>query len=245
MSDGSAAASSRAGRRAAYERLRAERPQMFANPPGTPIEIVFDEKLQDEAAGLSAEAQRDRGLPAEFGDIGVLYEDSYLKLVKDAVRFPSGRLGTYIRTFAAVEGEGVVVFATAADGRIALVRHYRHGCREWHWEFPRGFAEPGLGGAQNAAKEMQEEVGVAAGTVNFLGWLDGQDSDHKVGVYHVTADLPEEPEVTAEAAEEGIDGIRLVTARQLESMIRAGELTDMFTLSAYAIAVAGGVVARP
>ncbi|MFD0517877.1 NUDIX hydrolase [Paractinoplanes durhamensis] len=108
-------------RRAAYDRLRAERPRLFVNPPGVPLEIVFDEELQEQA-----------------GDIGVLYADEYLVLVKDAVRFPSGRIGTYIRTVPAVDGEAVVVFATAPDGRVALARHFRHGCREWHWEVARG-----------------------------------------------------------------------------------------------------------
>jgi ADP-ribose pyrophosphatase len=204
----------------AYERLRAERPRLFANPPGTPLEIVFDQPRPDT---------------------GVVYEDDYLKLVKDVVRFPSGRIGTYIRTVSAVDGEPVVVLATAPDGRVALVRHFRHGCREWHWEMPRGFAEPGTGGPANAAREMRDELGVSPAGVELLGRLDEQESEHKVGVYHAVADFPEHPPVTAEAIEEGIGEIVLVEVAELRRMIRTGEITDLYTLGAFALAVAAGL----
>ena len=243
MTEQGAPATSAAGRRAAYARLRAERPHLFGNDPGTPIEILLDPDLQDQAAASSAQQQRDLGLPDEFGDVGVWYEDPYIKLVKDAVRFPSGRIGTYIRTFAAVDSGSVLVVPTTRDGRIALIRHYRHGCREWHWELPRGFAEPGVPGAENVAKEIREELGATATDVTLLARIDQETAD-KVGVYHCVVDLPDDAELSAESIEEGISEVRLVTARELESMILAGELTDMFTLSAYATAVAAGVITR-
>jgi ADP-ribose pyrophosphatase len=211
--------------REAYDRLRAERPGMFVNPPGSPIEIVFDADAQEE-----------------YGDVGVLYEDAYLKLVKDVVRFPSGRLGTYVRTCAAVDGEGVVMVVTAPDGRIVLVRHFRHGCREWHWELPRGFAEAGLDGPDNATKEIREELGIIPEGVTLLGRLDEQQSDRKVGVYHATAAIPDDLALTDDATEEGIDQVRLFTAYQLRSMIVDGEITDLFTLGAYALMVTKGLL---
>jgi ADP-ribose pyrophosphatase len=213
---------SASARRSAYERLRAERPRLFVNPAGCPIEILED-----------------------GDDVGVMYEDAYIKLVKDPVRFPSGRIGTYIRTIPAVDGTGVVVLATVPDGRIVLVRHFRHGCREWHWEFPRGFGEPGLDGPANVGKELGEELGAAPTGVDPIGRLDDQESDLRVGVYHARIEGIAEHDLTAGAIEEGIDEVRLVTGTRLREMIAGGEVDDMFTLGAYALAQAAGVIDRP
>ena len=212
--------------RSAYERLRAERPPLFVNPPDCPIEIMADDTTGDEV-------------------VGVLYEDPYIKLVKDPVRFRSGRIGTYIRIVPATVDEPVVVLATVPDGRIVLVRHFRHGCREWHWEFPRGFGEAGLDSVANVHKELTEELGAAPKEVTLLGRLDDEESDGRTGVYHAVVDVTGGSPLTADAIEEGIDEVRLVTGEQLRSMIAAGEIDDMFTLSVYALARAAGVLDRP
>jgi ADP-ribose pyrophosphatase len=231
--------------REAYDRLRAQRPDLFANPDGVPVEILLDADEQAEAAAASARQQRELGLPEAFGDVGVWYRDPYLTLVKDAVRFPSGRIGTYIRIFAADDSEAVVVLATTPDGRIVLVRHFRHGCREWHWEFPRGFGEAALSGIGNAAKELFEEIGRTGESITRLGAIDEQDAAGRIGVYHAVVDLGANAELTEGAAEEGITEVRPVTAAELTAMIRAGDVTDMYTLSAWAVAVASGVVPAP
>src|SRR6185369_7667754 len=124
----------------AYEDLRRERPASFNNPSGAPIEIIFDADVQRQASDESAKLLAERGLPPDNGDVGVVYADQYIRLVKDAVRFASGRLGTYIRIMAASDGVPAVVVPILSDSRLALVHHFRHSSREWHWEFPRGFA---------------------------------------------------------------------------------------------------------
>ncbi|WP_155370541.1 NUDIX hydrolase [Catellatospora vulcania] len=128
------------------------------------------------------------------------------------------------------------------DGRILLVRHFRHATRRWHWETPRGFAEPGADGAATAAREIEEEVGVPADEVIFLGALD-VDTGAEVGGDEIylarLARVPEEH--PAGAAEEGIDEFRAVTADEFTQMIRDGRLGDAFTLAAYAYAQVRGL----
>ncbi|MEU8231554.1 NUDIX hydrolase [Actinoplanes sp. NPDC048967] len=231
----------RAQRLARYDELRAERPQLFVNPPDAAYEIVFDQAGQNRVADESAAKLRAVGKPEEYGDIGVIYEDSFVIGVRDAVRFRDGRMGPYIRVLGAVAGTGAAVMPVLPDGRIVLIRHFRHDPRSWRWEIPRGFAEPGADGVTTAGRELTEELGVPVGQVELLGrFANGAESDE---IFLARLDVPELPaEGTRDAFLEGIDDVRLVTREQLEAMMVAGEMTDSFTLAAYAFAVARGAL---
>lgn len=98
-----------------YEALRAARPELFRNLPDG-IEI-----LTDPAAVAAAG--------------GVLYRDRYLTLLRDPVRFPDGREGTYIRSIGTTAEPGCVVLPLL-DGEVVLIEHFRHATRSWHWELP-------------------------------------------------------------------------------------------------------------
>jgi ADP-ribose pyrophosphatase len=226
----------RADRLAAYDRLREQRPHLFTNPPQAAYAILFDRADQDRVADEAAARLRVRGIPEEYGDIGVVYEDDYLGVVRDAVRFRSGRLGAYVRTVSAEPGQAAAVLPVLPDGRLVLVRHFRHASRRWHWEIPRGFAEPGADPADNALRELREELGLTADEVLPLGLLDGEGDPDAIFLARV-AEPP-----TALDAEEGVDDVRLVTLPGLVTMIASGELADPYTLAAYAFAVARGLL---
>jgi ADP-ribose pyrophosphatase len=210
-----------------YDQVRAERPGRFANPPGAAYEIIFDRPAQ-----LACEA--------EHGPMGVVFEDRFFIVLRDTVRFADGRVGPYIRMLGAADGTGAAVLPVLADGRVLLVRHFRHEQRDWCWEIPRGFPEPGEDGPATAARELAEEVGVRVTGLEVLGRL-GLDEIclARLAAADLPADLP------AGAAEEGIDAIRLVTAGELTGMIAEGVVTDGFLLAAYAFATARGVLSGP
>lgn len=231
----------RAQRLARYDELRAERPHLFVNPPDAAYEIVFDETGQSQVADESAAKLRAVGKPEEYGDIGVIYEDSFVIGVRDAVRFRDGGLGPFIRIMGSVVGTGAAVLPVLPDGRIVLIRHFRHDSRSWHWEIPRGFAEPGADGATTAGRELTEELGVPVGKVELLGrFANDAEFDE---IFLARLDVPELPaEGTRDAFLEGIDDVRLVTREQLEAMMVAGEMTDSYTLAAYGFAVARGAL---
>jgi len=86
----------RSAKLARYEELRAQRPHLFHNPDGGAYEILFDRADQDHVSDEAAAALRERGRPEEYGDVGVAYEDPYLIVVRDAVRFPGGRRGAFV-----------------------------------------------------------------------------------------------------------------------------------------------------
>ena len=56
---------------------------------------------------------------------------------------------------------GVAVLPILADGRIALLRNWRHAIGGWSWEAAKGFVESGEDPAAAALREMAEETGLA------------------------------------------------------------------------------------
>jgi ADP-ribose pyrophosphatase len=62
----------------------------------------------------------------------------------------------------------VVVIPRLPDGRVLLVRQYRHAVRETLWELVAGGIEPGETPRQSAQRELQEETGYRARTLKLL-----------------------------------------------------------------------------
>lgn len=55
-----------------------------------------------------------------------------------------------------------------ADGRIVLVRQYRHAAGRMLWEIPAGTAEPDESCDRGAVRELQEETGYTADSLELL-----------------------------------------------------------------------------
>ncbi|GAT66110.1 NUDIX hydrolase [Planomonospora sphaerica] len=235
--------SRRDARLAAYEKLQAARPHLFANPPGAAFEILFDRADQDFVSEQGAAWARANGLPEEYGDIGVVYQDAYTMMVRDAVRFRTGDRGAYFRVCPAADGVAAAVLPVLDDGRVVLLRHFRHADRRWHWEIPRGFAEGEADGEETARREVGEELGCEVRDLVRLGTMVS-DSGMTPGGGDVYLGLIDHREFEAvgdgPGKDEGIDAKKVVGADDLRSMIAAGEIDDSFTLTAYALAVAQG-----
>jgi ADP-ribose pyrophosphatase len=77
--------------------------------------------------------------------------------------------GRRLRRQVAVHPGAVGVVPVLADGRLALVRQYRHGPRERTLEIPAGTLEAGEPPETCARRELEEEVGLRAGGMVPLG----------------------------------------------------------------------------
>ena len=89
-----------------------------------------------------------------------LYEGRVITLVKDTVAMPEG--GDSVREVVRHIG-AVCVVAVDDEGRVVLVRQYRHPVGGYLWELPAGLrdsdGEPPL---ETAKRELAEEVQLAA-----------------------------------------------------------------------------------
>mgnify|MGYP000991534652 CR=1 FL=1 len=56
------------------------------------------------------------------------------------------------------------------EGRIGLLRLYRHAIGELTWEVPRGFVEAGESPGDAAARELEEEAGLIVDKDNAPRW---------------------------------------------------------------------------
>ncbi|MFF1692771.1 NUDIX hydrolase [Streptomyces sp. NPDC058257] len=231
-----------------YDALREQRPELFENPPGAACEILLDRADQERASDEASRAAVAAGLPESTGDIGVVYRDPYFRLVRDAVRFAHDkdrRLGTYIRIVPVSVSGGAAVLPVLTDGRVVLLHHFRHADRAWHWEIPRGFGAPGEDGAGTAAREVQEELGVHVADFTYLGAVS-PDTGLRAGVDHLylarigAAQLADRPARGARV--EGIDAYQAVPQGEFRAMVADRRISDAFTLSAYALAMAQGLL---
>jgi ADP-ribose pyrophosphatase len=230
----------RAGRLRAYSDLRRNRPDLFLNPPDSAYIIELDPVTQDTVTAIQRRRMHDAGLPAEYGDVGVVYQDEFLSIVRDAVRFRDGRLGSYIRIVPAARlGAGGSVVLPLVDGGVMLARHFRHATRTWQWEAPRGFPEPGEEPADTAARELTEELGLTPVELVYLGPIHPDTGLSPSAMHVFTAPVTGAPE--AERLE-GIDEVRRLSPAELDLWITEGRISDAPTLAAIAIARSRGLL---
>ena len=65
----------------------------------------------------------------------------------------------------------VNIIPVTIQGRVVLIRQWRHGIREAALEIPGGMVDPGETPAQAAARELLEETGCRAESLVDLGWV--------------------------------------------------------------------------
>ncbi len=116
------------------------------------------------------------------------------------------------------------------DGTVVMVRQYREAAGGFILEVPAGKLDPGERPEDCAVREVEEEVGLAAGRLHPLGYIHTTPgfTDEKIWLYAAT-DLT----ATAQALEEDevIEVIEMPLADALEK-IATGDITDSMTICA-------------
>lgn len=90
-----------------------------------------------------------------------LHTGKVFSLVVDHVEYPDGSRG--VREVAVHPG-GAVTLPLLDDGRILLIRQFRHPARQWFFELPAGKLEPKEDPLSCAQRELEEETGFTAST---------------------------------------------------------------------------------
>lgn len=142
-------------------------------------------------------------MPAEWVTLASRYvlDNRWLRVRED--RCLTG-LGTIVDAYYVIErSDFAMVVALGQDGRALLVRQYKHGCGRIVCECPAGYVLPGEDPAAAAVRELREETGYAAGSVEPLGALFASPatSTHRMHLF-LCRDLTREGEQALDPAED-------------------------------------------
>jgi ADP-ribose pyrophosphatase len=102
------------------------------------------------------------------GRVRNVYRGKVLKLNIERVKLPNG---TVAELEIAHHPGGAVVVAVDADGRVCLLRQFRHAAGGWITELPAGKLDKREPPLECARRELAEEAGVTAKQWDALGQL--------------------------------------------------------------------------
>jgi ADP-ribose pyrophosphatase len=162
-----------------------------------------------------------------------LFQGRVVGLRVDEVRLAEGR------TFRAEVVEhvpSVGIVPLHDDGRVVLVRQYRHPVGEALLEIPAGSVDPGETPEACAQRELAEEIGCRADDVIRLGGFY-LSPGYCTEFMHIFLARGLRPATAAPDEDEQIDLEEMPLAEALR-MVRAGELRDAKTIAALALAAA-------
>jgi 8-oxo-dGTP pyrophosphatase MutT (NUDIX family) len=161
-----------------------------------------------------------------------VYRNSWMTLREDDIRRPDGSLGIY----AVVDKPNYALVIPCDGDRFHLVEQFRYPLGLRRWEFPQGTApeQAHLEPDELAVRELREETGLRASSMEVLGQLDVAPgmSSQRGWVFLATGIT--EGEHDREHEEQDMLS-EWFTRTQVEQMIRDAEITDAQSIAAWGL----------
>jgi ADP-ribose pyrophosphatase len=128
-----------------------------------------------------------------------VYRGRILNLDLETVRLPNG--GVCELEIIRHPGAAAVV-PVDDEGRVLLVRQYRHATGGWVLEVPAGKLDRGETPESCAAREVEEETGYCAGSLISMGWIWTTPgfTDEKIWLYLARGLTPGRQDLQADEA---------------------------------------------
>jgi ADP-ribose pyrophosphatase len=170
-------------------------------------------------------------MPFELLKSEVLMRGRAFAIRRDHLKTPDGR-ETKLEIIE--HGGSVVIIPVDENGNILLVRQYRHATGKDLLELPAGTLDGDEAPEACAAREIREETGMAAGSLEKLGefYLAPGYSDEFMVVYLAT-ELSEGP---LDADEDEFLSVERVPIAKAIQMAERGEIPDAKSLAALFLA---------
>jgi len=169
----------------------------------------------------------------------IVYQNKWMSVREDKIRRASGTEGI----FGVVDKSDFVVILPIQDGHIYLVEQYRYPVEQRFWELPQGSWEdnPSADHALLAAGELQEETGLTANSMTYLGHQYHGYGYSSQGFHtYLATDLS----MTAKNLDQEEEGLisKKFSLSEFEDMILSSVIKDATTINAYGLAKLKGVV---
>ena len=167
---------------------------------------------------------------AELISRTIVHTGRILRLEVDRVKLPTG----HTIDMEIVRHPGSVVLLPIPEpGKIILIRQYRYTIDRWIWELPAGSLKPGEDPDEAAARECEEELGLAPAKVTRLrGYYPTPGFCDEEMIYYRCEDLrPPAPDSTARKDEDEDIEPRTFTVSEARTLATSGEICDLKTLA--------------
>ncbi len=155
-----------------------------------------------------------------------VYTGKVISLDVDLVEFPNGTTGQ-IEMIRHPGASAVVPFLSdprGEDPQLLLIKQYRYAAGGYLYEIPAGRLEPGEAPATCAARELREETGCTASSIEsmYTMYTTPGFTDEKIHIFLATG-LTRGP--TAHESDEFLS-VETVPLRRALEMIKSGEIND-------------------
>ena len=159
-----------------------------------------------------------------------VHKGRIFQLEIDVVRLPTG----HTVDMEIVRHPGSVVLLPIPEpGKIILIRQYRYTIDRWIWELPAGSLKPGEDPDHAAARECEEEIGLAPGKITRLGgYYPTPGFCDEVMNYYRCEDLrPPAPDSPVRKDDDEEIEPRTFTIDEARGLVTSGEIVDLKTLA--------------
>jgi ADP-ribose pyrophosphatase len=150
-----------------------------------------------------------------------IYEGPVFGIRRDEVIEPSG---VHTTREVITHPGSVVVLPVLPDGRIVLIRQYRHAARQYLWELVAGRIDAGEKPREAAARELIEETGFRTKRLRVFLDVFPTPGFLEERMFILLAEGLTAGKAEPEEDEKIIS--RAFESKQLEEMIRSGKLRD-------------------
>ncbi len=157
-----------------------------------------------------------------------IYHGRIFTVIRDLVRLPNG----VEATLEVVRHPGSVVLLPMPDpDHVILVRQYRYAVDRFVWELAAGSLKPREDPAAGAARECEEETGLAAGRVEKVGAFFPTPGycDEKMNFFKLTRLAPPAGRPAASPDDDEDIHARRFSLDEVRGMIARGEIEDLKT----------------
>ena len=159
-----------------------------------------------------------------------IYKGRIFQLEVDVVKLPTG----HILDMEIVRHPGSVVLLPVPEpGKIILIRQYRYTLDRWIWELPAGSLKPNEDPDTAAARECEEEIGLAPHRVTRLrGYYPTPGFCDEQMIYYRCEDLrPPAADSTAKKDDDEEIEPKVFTLEEARALVTSGEIIDLKTLA--------------
>jgi ADP-ribose pyrophosphatase len=160
--------------------------------------------------------------------MAIVYKGRVFSVEVETMGAPTGR----VREIATIRhGPCVVLIPILDDGRVVMIRQFRHSVGRDLWELPAGNVDDGESVEAAARRECEEETGLAPSRVDKLGAMFPAPgySDEEMFFFRATGLHPPPEDSPHKPDEDEAIEVHPMTIAEAKAMVGRGEVVDLKT----------------